>query len=406
MTRPDDDRRHLPDLRPALASRLVDALERLERLEPGDAFDPRVPAALVATGLHLLPVPVASGGLGASMTESAEVLAALGAVDGSTALGFAMHVHAVGSIAESAAWPVATRQRLYRAIVDEAALVNNAATEEGGGSPARGAIPGTVAAPDASGDRWRLTGEKTWTTWLPALRFAFVSARIADEESASLAGERPAPSVGSFLVDLDGPGIERRPGFEAMGMRASASGRLVLDGAHVPAEALVSRRLANEPDPRGPAPGAWFAMAVAATYLGVGEGARVAVARWAIERRPGDGSKAVAEIPTIQLRLGRLDAGLRAARIVLLDATRRWDAAAGDQVARASLAPDLALAKVTATNAAVDATDEALRIAGGPGFMAGRLERAFRDARAGLINPPLDDIALAGFGRAVLEAAQ
>ena len=211
------------------------------------------------------------------------------------------------------------------------------------------------------------------------------------------------PSVGSFLVDLGGSGIERRPGFEAMGMRASASGRLVLDNVHVSAGALVSERAATGPDPRGPAPGAWFAMAVAATYLGVGEGARLAVARWALERRPGDGSKAVAEFPTVQLRLGRLDAALRTARIVLFDATRRWDAAAGDQVARAGLAPDLALAKITATNAAVNATDEALRIAGGPGFLAGRLERAFRDARAGLINPPLDDIALAGFGRAVVE---
>ena len=47
--------------------------------------------------------------------------------------------------------------------------------------------------------------------------------------------------------------------------------------------------------------------------------------------------------------------------------------------------------------------DEALRIAGGPGFLAGRLERAFRDARAGLINPPLEDVALQGFARAVLE---
>ena len=49
------------------------------------------------------------------------------------------------------------------------------------------------------------------------------------------------------------------------------------------------------------------------------------------------------------------------------------------------------------------ATDEALRIAGGPGFLAGRLERAFRDARAGLINPPLEDVALTGLGRALVE---
>jgi alkylation response protein AidB-like acyl-CoA dehydrogenase len=396
-----------PGLRPALAERFADARERLDRLEPGDTFDPRVPAAIVAAGLHLLPVPLTAGGLGSSMAEAAEVLSSLGAIDGSTALGFAMHIHAVGSIADSAVWPKGTRDRLYRAIVEDGALVNNASTEEGGGSPARGAIPGTIAAVDPSSGGWCLTGEKTWTTWLPALRYAVVSARIGDESPLML---------GSFLVDLESEGIERRTGFEAMGMRASASGRLVMKEAHVPADGLVSQRLATEPDPRGAAPGAWFAMAVAATYLGIGEGARESVARWARERRPGDGSTAVAEIPTVQLRLGRLDAALRTARIVLLDAARRWDAtraAPGDEDAlaarrngaRAAVLPDLVLAKVTATNAAVTATDEALRISGGPGFLVGRLERAFRDARAGLINPPLDDIALSGFGRAVLEAA-
>ena len=112
-------------------------------------------------------------------------------------------------------------------------------------------------------------------------------------------------------------------------MRGSASGRLVLDGVRVPADALVVRRRVDEPDPRGPAPGAWFGIAIAATYLGVGEGARTAVARWALDRRPGDGSTAVADVPSVQLRLGRADADLRAARIVVLDVARRWDAAVG-----------------------------------------------------------------------------
>ena len=138
----------------------------------------------------------------------------------------------------------------------------------------------------------------------------------------------------------------------------------------------------------------------------MGEGARADVARWALESWPGDGSAAVAEIPSVQLRLGRLDAALRAARIVLMDAARRWDEAAGEREAQTALLPDLTLAKITATNAAVIATDEALRIAGGPGFLGGRLERAFRDARAGLINPPLDDVGLGGFGRAVLDRAR
>ena len=85
-----------------------------------------------------------------------------------------------------------------------------------------------------------------------------------------------------------------------------------------------------------------------------------------------------------------------------MDVAARWDAAI-DTGGRAALMPDVALAKITATNAAAGATDEALRIAGGPGFVAGPIERAFRDARAGLINPPLDDVAYQGFARTLVE---
>jgi alkylation response protein AidB-like acyl-CoA dehydrogenase len=130
---------------------------------------------LVDAGLHRLVVDRAV----ASEREwpSCEVLLAIGAVDGSTALGFAMQVHVVGALVDSAAVAESLRTQLYRSIVHDRALVNNAATEEGGGSPARGAIPGTTAEAQPDGS-WRLTGEKTWTTWLPNLTHAFVSARI------------------------------------------------------------------------------------------------------------------------------------------------------------------------------------------------------------------------------------
>ena len=128
------------------------------------------------------------------------------------------------------------------------------------------------------------------------------------------------------------------------------------------------------------------------------------MARWALERRPGDGSRPVADVPTVRVRLGRIDARLRTARIVLLEVARRWDAAEPSN--RAAILPDVQLAKLVATEAAVEATDEALRIAGGPGLLSGPLERAFRDVRAGLVNPPIEDVALAGFASAVLAREQ
>ena len=383
-----------------LNARIDDAVERLSRLTLGDDFDPAAAAAIVASGLHLAPVPETAGGLVIGPAEAVEILAALGAVDGSTALGFAMHLHVVGGMAESVGWPPRLRERLYAAIREDGALLNTAATEESGGSPARGAVPETTAEPMPDGS-FALTGEKSWTTWLPVLSHALVTARIGAGEAAAGRSQPGPPEVAVFVVDLEAPGVTRLPGFEALGMRGSASGRLRLDRVVVPGDRVIARRPAGGPDPRGPSPVAWFGFVVAGVYLGVGEGARDGVVRWAVERRPGDGSTSVADLPTVRVRLGRLDAELRTARIVTLEVARRWEAA--EPADRASLMPDVALAKLRATAGAAAATDEALRIAGGPGFLAGRLERAFRDARAGLINPPLEDVALTGFATTLVE---
>ena len=201
-------------MRAEIGEPLERALADLAALGLGDAFDPRAARVIVEAGLHQLCVPAESGGLGASMAEAAEVLLAIGALDGATALGFAMQVHVTGALRDA---PFATgaaaesvRRALFDAIVRDGALVNNASTEEGGGSPARGAIPGTTAAgseaigPDAAG--WRLTGEKTWTTWLPNLTHAFVTARLVSAGDAAPAAADGPTEVGTFLVDLASPG--------------------------------------------------------------------------------------------------------------------------------------------------------------------------------------------------------
>lgn len=385
-----------------LAARVASALATLEPLvasTPEDDLCLPAARAVVAAGLHVAVLPERLSGLGAGLADAARMLASIGALDGSTGLGLAMHTQVLGGATRGGAWPPAALDRLVSAVA-AGSLVNSASTEEGSGSPARGGLPSTTARAD--GDGFVLDGEKTWTTWLPALGHAVVSSRLADADAA--AASPATPTIVTFLVDLDAPGVERLPAFAALGMRGSASGRLLLRGVRVPADALVARRAPGSPDARGPVQQTWFGICVSAVYLGIGEGARARVVRWAIERRPGDGSTAVADLPTIQLRLGRLDAALRAVRIVLLDVAERADATSpDDRSAWAAIASDVTLAKLTASAAAVTATDEALRIAGGPGFLAGPLERAFRDARAGLINPPLEDVALGSFGRALVE---
>ena len=82
-------------------------------------------------------MPIRHGGLGATLSESVDVLAAIAGVDASAALGLAMHTHVLVSAVESNGWPRAAFERLVAAVRAEGALVNAASTEESTGSPAR-----------------------------------------------------------------------------------------------------------------------------------------------------------------------------------------------------------------------------------------------------------------------------
>jgi alkylation response protein AidB-like acyl-CoA dehydrogenase len=74
---------------------------------------------------------------------------------------------------------------------------------------------------------------------------------------------------------------------------------------------------------------------------------------------------------------------------------------------REQLLARIAAAKYLCTNAACQASEAGLRVAGGFSLTADlSLERHFRDARAGLFQPPQDDLALGFIGRDALAAAR
>jgi alkylation response protein AidB-like acyl-CoA dehydrogenase len=135
-------------------------------------------------------------------------------------------------------------------------------------------------------------------------------------------------------------------------------------------------------------------------YLGVGEAALRSLACYAKQRVPTALGKPIAELPHIQRGVGQMDVILRGARAVLYAAAQRWSEYLE---ARAGMEPELAAAKHMCTNAAITATDIALRTAGASGLDRKLpLERYFRDARAGLMHPPQDDKALELIGKAAI----
>ena len=113
--------------------------------------------------------------------------------------------------------------------------------------------------------------------------------------------------------------------------------------------------------------------------------------------------KPIAELESVQYRIAQIKLLLLQARSVLYGTAELWQ---DHPERRVDLGWRFAAAKYTVTNNAIQVTDLALRVVGSVGLQRRHpLERYFRDARAGLGNPPIDDVALTLIGKHALDLA-
>ncbi len=382
----------------ALAAELAERFApRVDADERAGRFPIENYRELHAAGYLRLIVPPEYGGAGASLYETVLAQERLAQGDGATAMAVNMTMHLIGRQAELRSWPEPIFALICRAIAEEGALVNAAASEPELGSPSRGGMPATSARPVEGG--WLVRGHKQFVTMAPALRFFITSVALPPAPDA------PQGATANALVQAGAAGLRFEDTWsDALGLRTSGSYDVFYDDVLVPGEWLIDRQVAGAAPPaRQPAGTAWFALTMGAVYLGIGQAAIDAVCRYAQARVPSALGKPIATLPAIQRRVGEGQAALSAARSVLYDTAAGW---AGNPEARAGMLPQIALAKYLCTNAAVSAADQALRVAGGFGLTrALPLERLYRDARAGLTHPPQDDAALEMIGRAALDRA-
>ena len=371
----------------ALAERFRDRAEANDRLAqfPTENF-----TDLREAGFLALTVPEAYGGEGINVVEFAQVLERIAWGDASTALVLGMHLSNIGQLAEGSLWPEHT-PHIYREIVLHGAMLNAAQAEPELGSPSHGGLPATSARLTEQGS-WRITGRKIYTTGAPGLRYFLLLATIVEDGQP--------PRLGTFLVPHDIPGVHIEKTWDALALRASGSDDLVLEDAVVGSEALLDVRPAGAPDPRAALGLPWATITLAAIYTGVAVAARSEAAHFAASRVPTALGKPIGELPTVKLRLGEIETLLLTSHRLLYGLALDWvNAPEMHSILRAQ-GP---LVKSITTNNAVRVTDLALRIVGGAGLQRTmRLEQLFRDARAGLINAPPDDVVWQNAGTAAL----
>ena len=351
---------------------------------PAEAF-----AKLHELGLTGLTVPAEYGGWGASALETMLAIESLAQGDGSVGLIATMHWGHVGNVGINTDWHPDLKASFLHAVVHDGALYTTAASEPAMGSPSRGGAYATTAVREDDG--WHISGRKSWSTGSTGLRWMNVACSVEDEPGN--------PQRASILVPLDIPGVEIVPNWNNLGMRASASHDLVLHDVVVP----HAYRL---PTTGRPAGSPWSVIAVAllsSLYLGIAAAARNWAIDYAQHRRPTAlGGKAIIDLEAVRAKITQMELLLTAARSTLYGTVAEWESYPD---LRDQLAAQLAAAKTIATNNAIAVTDIAMRTVGSVGMQkAHPLERYFRDARAGLGNPPIDDVAFRAIAEATLGA--
>src|SRR3989440_9617289 len=191
---------------------------------PFEAID-----ALKGAGYFAAPVPVELGGLGVSSAHDLVVASSrLARGDASVAIGVNMHLVAVLNMERRRQVAVAAgaerRARGFTSSLEKIVrdrVVLAAAISERGQDLTR---PGTVATRTESG--WRIDGRKMFCTMSPAATDLYVAVTYKDDAGA----ERYAYA----MVPTDAPGVVVHDDWDALGMRASGSNSVTLEGVALP----------------------------------------------------------------------------------------------------------------------------------------------------------------------------
>ncbi|OON82973.1 acyl-CoA dehydrogenase [Streptomyces tsukubensis] len=340
-------------------------------------------------GAGLLTATVAArhGGPGAGLADTVRVLGALGAGDPAVALVTAMTLFIHAAEARTPGWPSAAYTGLLAESVAGPALVNALRVEPELGSPVRGGLPATTARRD--GGDWVLTGRKIYSTGAVGLSRMLVFART-DEDPVR---------TGAFVVRAQSPGLTVEPTWDHVGLRASRSDDVVLDGVRVPKDDVIG--LAEAGATPGARPdavtGAWNALGLTALYLGVAGAARDWLTGFLHERVPTSLGAPLATLPRFQTAVGEIETALTGANTLVSALAAGVDA--GDEEA----AKQTGTAKVIGTRAAIGAVEQALSLTGNHGLTrANPLQRHYRDVLCSRVHTPQDDSVLIAAGRSAL----
>ncbi len=309
-------------------------------------------------GLMGIPYPKQYGGAGLDALSYAIAVEELARVDGGAGVILSAHV-SLGS------WPIfafGTEEQKRKYLVPLAKGEKIGAfglTEPNAGSDAGGTETTAVD----KGDHWLLNGGKIFITNAPKADTYVVFAVTTPDIGTK--------GISAFIVEKGWKGFEFGDHYDKMGIRSSTTAELIFSDVKVPKENLLGKE----------GEGFKIAMAtldggrigIAAQALGIAQGAFEAALEYSKERVQF--GKPIAAQQSLAFKLADMATKLRCARFLIYSAAELKEN-------HAPYGMESAMAKMYASDIALEVTNDALQIHGGTGFLKGMdVERMYRDAK-------------------------
>ena len=334
---------------------------RVQQMERDGKIDPALIAKFFEMGLMGVEVPESLGGADGSLMMVTVAVEEISKIDPAAAIIMDVQntlvnypIRTYGSeYIKSTYLPQLTRERVGAYALSEPASGSDAF--------------GLQSRAEQRGDRWILTGRKLWITNGAEAEIYVIFANA--NPSAGYKG------ITAFVVERGFPGFSVGKKEDKLGIRASSTTELILDGVEVPNENVLGPvgqgyKIAIDTLNGG-------RVGIGAQMIGVAQGALRAAVDYVSERRQF--GKAISDFQAVQFQLAQARADLEGARLLVYNAARLKDA--GQDIAMEG-----AMAKLISSQMAERVTSLALELHGGYGYTKDYpVEKFYRDAKIGTI---------------------
>jgi alkylation response protein AidB-like acyl-CoA dehydrogenase len=349
--------------------------------EEAGVFPRELFRTLGAAGLLGLPFDTEHGGGGLPLHDYLQFVEELAAAWATVGLGVSVHTLSCLPLADFGT--AAQRDRWLPQLLGGNQLGAYCLSEDEAGSDA--AALTTAAEPVDEG--YRINGVKSWISHGGVADYYVAMVRTSDTG---------AKGISCFLVDAASDGLTARAPESKLGFSASPTTQMHFDDVYVEADRLIGSE------------GQGFSIALAALDAGrLGMGAcAVGIAQAALDLAIGYANereqfgRRISDFQGLSFLLADMATSVAAARALYLAAARKRDR-------HEPFGTDAAMAKLFATDMAMQVTTDAVQVLGGVGYTKSYpAERYFREAKALQIVEGTNQIQRVVIGRALARDAQ